>query len=104
MKLIYTNENRFLVNNVKNIVENAGIEVTLKNEFSGGAAGELVVFETWLELWVVDDADYDEAMGLIEALNSSEKGHDWVCSQCGETNDASFEICWKCQSESGAIW
>lgn len=104
MKLIYTNENRFLVNNVKNIVENAGIEVALKNEFAGGAAGGLVVFETWLELCVVDDADYDEAMRVIEALNSSEKVNDWVCSQCNETNDASFEICWKCQSESDVKW
>ncbi|HBY87015.1 MAG TPA: hypothetical protein DEO86_14205, partial [Colwellia sp.] len=38
MKLIYTNENTFLVNNAKNILENQNIEVTLKNEFASGAA------------------------------------------------------------------
>ncbi len=99
MKLIYTNENRFLVHNAKNILENSGVSVTLKNEFASGGAGDLVVFETWLELWV-DDADYDKAMQVVEALGSSENSNDWVCSQCNETNDASFEICWKCQSEN----
>lgn len=48
MKLIYTNENRFLVSNMKNIVENAGIEVTLKNEFAFGGVGDLSPFECWL--------------------------------------------------------
>jgi len=47
MKLLYTNENRLLVNNVLNLVENAGIAISLKNEFAGGAAGLLVPHETW---------------------------------------------------------
>ncbi len=54
MKLVYTNENRFIVNNAKNIVEAAGITVTLKNEFSVGGIGELSAFDAWLELWVVE--------------------------------------------------
>lgn len=99
MKLIYTQQNRFLVNNARNIVENAGIETVLKNEYASGAAGDLAPFDTWLELWVVNDADYAEAMKLIEAISAKETGAEWQCAYCGERNDASFDICWKCQNE-----
>lgn len=27
----------------------------------------------------------------------STAGHEWHCDQCGEVNDASFEICWSCE-------
>ena len=52
MRLLYTNENRLIVSNAKNIVEDAGIDVVLRNEFAVGGMGELAVFDTWLELWV----------------------------------------------------
>ncbi len=55
MKLIYTNENTFLVNNIKNILENNGFTVTIKNEYVSGAAGDLAPFDTWLELWLIND-------------------------------------------------
>ncbi|MFT7414439.1 MAG: hypothetical protein ACI9FO_001098, partial [Methylophagaceae bacterium] len=41
MKLLYTNENRYLVHNIQNLVENSGIAIMLKNEFAAGAAGDL---------------------------------------------------------------
>jgi len=98
MKLIYTNENRFLVSNMKNIVENAGIEVTLKNEFAFGGVGDLSPFECWLELWVVDEKMYDHAKQIItEALQTVSS--DWTCRQCTEENPSSFDICWHCESE-----
>ena len=99
MKLIYTQENRFLVNNARNIVENAGIETVLRNEYASSAAGDLSPFDTWLELWVVNDSDYAEAMKIIETLSSGKNQEEWVCEKCGEKNDASFDICWQCQNE-----
>ncbi len=98
MKLIFTQQNRFLVSNARNIIENAGIETVLRNEYASGAAGDLAPFDTWLELWVVNDADYAEAMKIIEAISSRNPQEDWVCPNCGERNDASFEICWQCQN------
>lgn len=100
MKLIYTHENRMLVSNAKNIVENAGIEVSLKNEYAAGAAGDLAVFDTWLELWVVDDADYEKAKYLVEKSLSSSAATEWVCKVCNEKNAGSFELCWNCQAEN----
>jgi len=98
MKLLYTNENRFIASNVQNIVQNAGIEITLKNEYIAGAAGDLSPFDTWLELWV-EDADYARAIKLVEELEKPLNTNDWICHKCGETNVASFEICWNCQTE-----
>jgi hypothetical protein len=97
MKLIYTNENRYLVHNLENIMVNAGIEIMLKNEFAAGAAGDLIPHETWLELWVMDDADYDKAKQVIESTFSKENDNPWHCNHCHESNDASFDFCWNCQ-------
>jgi len=99
MKLLYTNENRYLVNNIQNIVDNAGISTMLKNEFAAGAAGDLVPHETWLELWVIEDRDYDQAVLLLDNTFSKASDATWQCNQCKETNNASFEFCWNCQNE-----
>lgn len=100
MKLLYTNENRYLVHNIQNLVENAGIAIMLKNEFAAGAAGDLVPHETWLELWVVNDVDYEQAIQVISSSFSSEDDAEWTCSNCQETNDASFEFCWHCHNSA----
>ena len=98
MKLIYTNENRFLVSNVKNIIQNAGIEIFLKNEYVAGGAGDLSPFDTWLEVWV-EDEDYERATQLINDIQNTKNAADWVCPVCNETNSASFDFCWQCQHE-----
>lgn len=99
MKLIYTHENRFLVYNIQNIVENAHIVTTLKNEYAQSAVGDLVPHEAWLELWVLNDGDYDLAISAMNAaFKDSNKSH-WLCSHCAEKNLANFEFCWQCQTE-----
>ncbi|NOQ93855.1 MAG: DUF2007 domain-containing protein [Methylophaga sp.] len=100
MKLIYTNENRYLVHNIQNIVENSGITIMLKNEFAAGAAGDLVPHETWLELWVLNDNDYDKAIAAIDSSFSSVNETEWTCRNCNEVNNASFDFCWNCQHSS----
>lgn len=98
MKLVYTDENRYLVHNIQNIVMNAGISVMLKNEFAAGAAGDLVPHETWLELWVLDDSDYVNAIHAIDSSFSTHNDSNWICDNCNELNNASFDFCWRCQS------
>ncbi len=100
MKMVYTNENRFLVSNAKNILELQGVDVTLKNEFASSVIGEVSAFDSWVELWVLRDADYEQACRIIESSLSKEGDKEWVCGGCNETNDASFETCWNCQSEN----
>jgi hypothetical protein len=100
MKMVYTNENRFFVSNAKNILELQGIDVTLKNEFASSVIGEVSAFDAWVEVWVLNDADYEKACSIIESSLSKEDDKEWVCRGCNEKNDASFETCWNCQSES----
>lgn len=97
MKMVYSNESGFLVNNVKNIIENQDIKVFVKNEYAQGAMGEISVFDSWPEVWVVNDLDYERAIGIVNASQSDNDGTEWTCKNCSEINDASFEICWKCQ-------
>lgn len=96
MKLVYTNENSALVGSEKNIVESAGISVTLKNEHSAAYPGLLGAFQ---ELWVVDDSDHQRAVRLIESALSPADAEEWICNHCEEKNDASFELCWNCKHD-----
>jgi hypothetical protein len=102
MKLVYTHENLFLLSNVKALLEAAGIEVLLRNEYAGGGRGELPVFETWPELWIEKERDYARARAIIEAMHSTSRPPEWACSQCGESNDPSFEFCWRCGAGQGS--
>lgn len=99
MKLIYTHENRFMVANACNILEQAGIRVVWKNEFASSAIGEISPFDTWPELWVIDEADYDQAVQIIANALSAPNAPEWVCTSCNENNDSAFETCWNCQTE-----
>jgi hypothetical protein len=96
VKLVYTNENRLFVWNAKNILESRGFDIFVKNEYASGAMGETSPFDTWLELWVVDDAQYDRACEVLDNALSSPGDAPWRCCQCGEDNDAAFELCWRC--------
>ena len=99
MKKIYSHENTFIVHNIKNLVEAAGIEVFVKNEFAQGAIGEVSTFDAWPELWVADERDFDKAVEIVSAAQGDNGAADWVCDHCGEVNAASFELCWQCQHE-----
>jgi len=99
MKLVYAHENRMVAHNVKNLLEQRGIEVVIKNEYLQGAAGELSAFDAWPEVWLVDESQYERAGALIEAEINSANSSTWFCRGCKEENDASFEICWQCQRE-----
>lgn len=100
MKKVYSHENNFIVHNMKNLVEAAGIEVFLKNEFAQGAVGDLSAFDAWPELWVHNDRDFDKASEIVRAAQGSANNADWICNHCGEVNAAAFEICWQCQHEN----
>ena len=103
MKLVYTNQMSLIVGNARNILQDAGIEVTLRNEYAGGVVGEVSAFDAWPELWVVRDRDYDRACQLLDNALSSPNAPDWLCQVCHEHNNASFETCWKCQNAPAPI-
>ncbi|HIF36018.1 MAG TPA: DUF2007 domain-containing protein [Candidatus Thioglobus sp.] len=98
MKLIYTNENRIMVLNVKNVLIGHGFEVALNNEFASGAAGSLAPF--WPEVWLLKDDNLEEALKIVESFDTDISSITWQCSQCLEDNDQTFDYCWNCNAEN----
>ncbi len=99
MKKLYTHENRLIVFNLKNLLEEQGISCFIENEFSSSGAGVLAPVETWPEIWVSEDYQFEKAEKIItEMLRIKTHGVDWICSICSESNSENFNICWKCNS------
>ena len=95
MKLIYTHENKILVENARNFLKEQGVDSVLRNEFASGGMGELSPIETWPEVWVAD-TNYTTATKIINSYLTPVSGDTWRCQNCGEENEANFECCWQC--------
>lgn len=99
MKLIYTNDNLSLIRHLQSYLDNLGINTSIKNEYLSGAAGELPP-TSWPELWVIDAAKMEQAQEEITKLLSDSNGNhslrNWKCSNCKESNEGQFAICWSC--------
>lgn len=100
MRKIYTHQNPALVANARALLEQAGIATVLRNEFAGGAVGELSFLDSWPEVWLLNDNDAAEAARILQQLQeNNHTAADWHCPQCGENNAASFDFCWHCGAD-----
>ncbi|MFT4769438.1 MAG: hypothetical protein ACI8RN_002583 [Glaciecola sp.] len=96
MKLAYTHPNGIVVAQARSVLELAGIESVLRNEFASGAIGELAPIDAWPEVWVVRDRDCETAIRLLEEAQKTVNEADWECALCGSASPATFEYCWHC--------
>ncbi len=104
MKKIFVDEFIVWVTQAKNILDDADIPCFIKNEFSTSVAGEVPFVETWPELWIHRNSDFQQAMALVQPLKDNRQSTpdedielaDWNCPQCGETNEGHFSLCWSC--------
>ncbi len=96
MKKLYVHENRMIIFNLKNVLEDEGIAVVVMNEFASGGVGDLATFDTWPELWVEDESQFERAESILGNILSNSRDDYWYCRGCQEKNDASFELCWNC--------
>lgn len=85
-----------IIFNLKNLLEAEHINVAVMNEFASGGAGDLATFDTWPELWVEDESDFDRADVILKEVISQAKTDDWYCRGCQEKNGAAFQLCWNC--------
>jgi len=69
MKLVYKHDNPVLVGLAKGLLENAGLEVTIKNEFWNTG---LTYHNRPLELFVLNDNDFETAITLLEDMIAEE--------------------------------
>lgn len=96
MKKLTSAESLITINHYKNLLASEGIPTEIRNQHLGSIMGEMPFFETWPQLWVVNDLDFDRATQLIESLDTESVGDSWECSRCGEQNEGQFAACWNC--------
>lgn len=83
-------------------LEVAGIESHVRGtsaETAFGLGGAPTI--SGLRIEVADDVLEAAQQVLEDDDRVREVAGDWVCGQCSEQNDATFEICWNCRKERG---
>ena len=99
MKKLTSSPTVVTVHHYKNLLEAEGIPTVIRNEHLGSVLGEIPFPETWPQLWVVNDLDYDRAKQLLHADKLGESPTEsWRCRRCGEENEGQFAACWNCGS------
>lgn len=97
MKPIYKHHNIAAIHGFKDYLEGKGIGTSVRNENAFVMGAEFGISNTYIELWLLNDADFDVAEKLIlEFEQLGENGEEWVCNHCNEQNGPSFEVCWHC--------
>ena len=99
MKKIYSHQDRFMLWQAKNCLDENGIPCFIKNEFASGGIGELSPLDSEPEVWITDDEWQTKAEQLVAELDMQPSGESWHCKNCGEQNDSSFELCWQCAQD-----
>ena len=86
------------IHNLRNALESNGIRCEVMGEFRRTMMGEVPLSESFVELWIVDDAEETAAREIIAGGLRPASGP-WTCPNCGKSIDAEFDLCWHCQSE-----
>ena len=99
MKEIFRDVDHSKVAFCQSILEAEGIRTFMRNEHVSSTEALIPVF--YPALCVVDESDYEEATGILNArFNADQKRAempDVSCPKCGEENPATFDICWSCE-------
>ena len=99
MKKLYVSDDWFSIQQVTQLLGANRIPYVVKNEFASGAMGELAPQDVQPEVWLLEDDWFAKATALIEDLKHvAVDAEDWVCAECGEDNEGTFEICWQCSA------
>ena len=98
MRKVYTSDNSAIIGHLRQVLEGHAVRCVVRNDFLLGGAGELPVNETWPEIWIVDDEDFDRARALVDAIVATEHQSEppWRCESCGEQMEGQFTDCWRC--------
>ena len=80
------------------LLAEAGIPPRILNEHAQGATRELPFTQTWPEIWLENETDLVRADEIRRRFERAKELPPQRCSQCGEQNPGSFELCWKCSA------
>ena len=95
MKRVFRSASLIEVAHARNVLLMAGIQSELRNQYLGGALGDLPMLETWPALFVEDDDEAAASRALARAAHAP-SGTSWTCEQCGESAEPQFTHCWRC--------
>lgn len=104
MKRLYAGLDPVLRARLEAALQERGLAYVVRNQFLGGAAGELPPTECWPEIWVVEDEEFPAArriLGDLLAAGAARRGA-WRCPACGECVGGAFELCWRCGADRPA--
>jgi hypothetical protein len=101
MKKVYSHNDRFMVFQIQQLLDQKGIPCFVKNEFAIGAMGDLSPMDVLPEVWINDHEWLNKAQQFItEFQDQSVELSAWVCVKCSEHNAANFELCWQCGADA----
>jgi hypothetical protein len=100
MRKIYEHIEFTRVGHYQSILEAEGIRTDLRNLGASSAAGEIPFVQTFPELWVIHDEDYDLAIEILKPYHQQQipEATPWICPNCNEVVDGTFGECWSCQT------
>lgn len=98
MKLLVRADNSLLASIWADTLRAAGIRCELRNMALSGALGEIPFLECAPQLWIVNDHDEARAREILQQLQGPMIGPPWQCTECGESSEAQFGSCWRCQA------
>lgn len=100
MKRVYSTRTELDAHQARLFLESHGISSVVVGE---SAAFTNLSFTPTSEPGVsVEEVNFERAALLMQEYSSVEgenvRRGDWVCSKCGEPGEASFDLCWKCET------
>lgn len=99
MHCVYSSPDPAMVHLVRNALENRDIICVVRGEHLAGASGGIAPIDAWAELWVLGDADVEEAREIVAEIIGSDEADEaetWTCLECGEVLEGQFGACWNC--------
>jgi hypothetical protein len=97
MKKIHAARHAVEAHLVRGYLHSHGIAAEVRGEYLTSGWGELPV--DVCSVWIVDDAQYEAANALLNALLKGTHvatGERWRCEACGEELEGQFTACWSC--------
>ena len=100
MRKVFESSDSTRVGHYQSLLESDGIETFVKNLNQSSLMGEIPFAEVYPELWIVNDADHEQALSLLESYQRSVSANaeDWICSKCGEQVPKELSQCWNCDT------
>ncbi len=101
MKKLYVSQSLIDVESRKELLDQATIPCTIKNQRSAMLGGEVPFAEVFPELWVLQDEDLERAQQLLQDWEDAPpiESTSWTCGNCSERHQKEFTTCWKCGHE-----